>query len=975
VLWTIRRKVLSASLAMTLATAAFGEFAVHGIDVTSALVMETYDHSLTSIDYARAAAVAFAQMDAGLARRRLAGADPAAPDAQQTALLAATRQDLATASARGRSPAVTRAAQAADTALSDWVASRTGVPDWVAVEQRRQAVDAAIGAVINRAVAAADELRRQAWAEAGMMRQLTWMLLGLSVALSGSVALFLIRRIMGPVRAASNAASAIADGKLTTAIPETGRDELGQLLRAMARMRDAIRAMMEREIAQRRSAQGRLADALAHSTEGVMLVDPDGRLAAANARLAEFFPGLAAQLVPGAPAVRLIGAALARGLFATESATQRRVLGRQLLGLSPTPIEPRLRDGRWLRISRSPTSDGGMIAICSDITAVKQREEALQQANLYLDAALNNMIQGLCLFGPDRRLRLANDRFGEIMGLAPALLRPGTELGTILAASADAGKPGSALLTTLGAAPAGIAERRGTSPAERRLAQMADAPDQRDPAAPERRTTERRIQELCPGCVVEICRAPLPDGGWVATFEDVTERRASEARIAFLARHDALTELANRAQLMERLQDAVATLGRGEQFAVLCLDIDHFKAVNETLGHAYGDRLLQAAAERLLAAVRENDTVSRLGADEFAVILRDIERPEDAWELAERLLDALATPFDLEGEPVAIAASVGIAVAPADGAEGQTLLQNADTALHRAKQDGRGSYRSFEAGMDARLLARRAMELDLRRALYAGELAVHYQPLVDTRGQQVIGFEALLRWHHPKQGMIQPTAFIPLAEETGLIVPIGEWVLRTACVEAAAWPERLKVAVNVSPVQFQDTKLVGVVAEALAASGLPPDLLELEVTESVLLQNSSGTLKTLHQLHELGVRISMDDFGTGYSSLSYLRSFPFDKIKIDQSFVRDLSFSQDATAIIRAITAMGTSLGIRTTAEGVETEQQLNQLRAEGCSELQGYLFSRPIPPEDVPALIVQINGNRAVWDNDNAAERQPAVV
>jgi diguanylate cyclase (GGDEF)-like protein len=966
VLWTIRRKVLSASLAMTLATAAFGEFAVHGIDVTSALVMETYDHSLTSIDFARAAAVAFAQMDALQARSRLAGADPTAPDTQQAALLAAIRQDLATASARGRSPAVTKAARAAEAALSDWLATRTAgpTPNWAALEQRRKVVESAIGAVINRAVESGDELRRQAWHEASVMRQLTWMLLGLCVALSGSVALFLIRRIMGPVRAASNAASAIADGKLTTAIPETGRDELGQLLRAMARMRDAIRAMMEREVAQRRSAQGRLADALAHSTEGVMLVDPDGRLAAANARLAEFFPGLAAQLVPGTPAVRLIGAALTRGLFATESGTQRRALGRQLLGLNPHPIELRLRDGRWLRISRSPTSDGGVIAICSDITAVMQREQDLQQANLYLDAALNNMVQGLCLFGPDRRLRLANQRFSEIVGIDPAALRPGTELGEILAASAAAGKPGSALLATLGVAPAGIAERR--------LAQMADA---RTPDVPERRTTERRIQELGPGCVVEICRAPLLDGGWVATFEDVTERRASEARIAFLARHDALTGLANRAQLMERLQDAVATLGRGEQFAVLCLDIDHFKAVNETLGHAHGDRLLQAAAERLLAAVRENDTVSRLGADEFAVILRDIERPEDAWELAERLLDALATPFDLEGEPVAIAASVGIAVAPADGAEGQTLLQNADSALHRAKQDGRGSYRSFEAGMDARLLARRAMELDLRRALYAGELAVHYQPLVDTHGQQVIGFEALLRWRHPKQGMIPPTAFVPLAEEIGLIVPIGEWVLRTACAEAAAWPERLKVAVNVSPVQFQDTRLVSVVGEALAASGLPPDLLELEVTESVLLQNSAGTLKTLHQLHELGVRISMDDFGTGYSSLSYLRSFPFDKIKIDQSFVRDLTFSQDATAIIRAITAMGTSLGIRTTAEGVETEQQLNQLRAEGCSELQGYLFSRPIPPEDVPALIVQINGNRAVWDTDNAAERQPAVV
>ncbi len=573
-----------------------------------------------------------------------------------------------------------------------------------------------------------------------------------------------------------------------------------------------------------------------------------------------------------------------------------------------------------------------MIAVCSDITTARHREQELEQANLYLDVALNNMIQGLCLFGPDQRLVLANQRFGAILGVAPAGLLAGTPLADILAASLDAGHPGSAGLATLGTTPAAEA-------------------------------AARRTQELGPGRVVEIVQAPLPDGGWVATFEDVTERRASEARIAFLARHDALTGLPNRVQLVERLHDAVATLGRGEGFAVMCLDLDHFKAVNETLGHSYGDRLLVAAGERLQAALRENDAVGRLGADEFALIQHDISRPEDAWELAERLLSALATPFELEGQPVAIAASIGIALAPADGADAETLLKNAATALTRAKLDGRGSYRSFEIGMDARLQARRSMELDLRRALPAGEFAVHYQPLVDTGGQRVAGFEALLRWHHPVHGLISPAAFVPLAEETGLIVPIGEWVLRTACAEAARWPGRLKVAVNVSPVQFRDSRLITVVEDALACSGLPPELLELEVTESVLLQNNVATLKMLHALHEIGVRISMDDFGTGYSSLSYLRSFPFDKIKIDQSFVRDLASSADAAAIIRAITALGASLGIRTTAEGVETEQQLTQLRAEGCSELQGYLFSRPIPPEHVPALIARINADRGVWE------------
>jgi diguanylate cyclase (GGDEF)-like protein len=447
----------------------------------------------------------------------------------------------------------------------------------------------------------------------------------------------------------------------------------------------------------------------------------------------------------------------------------------------------------------------------------------------------------------------------------------------------------------------------------------------------------------------------MPDGGWVATHEDVTERQQAEASIAFMAQHDALTGLANRVLFQDRLEQALAMGGRGSEFAVIYLDLDHFKPINDTLGHPVGDGLLQAVANRLEDCVREGDTVARLGGDEFAIIQLAIGQPHHAELLTNRIHEMFQDPFNVQGHQIAVGISVGVAVAPGDGTIAETLLRNADIALYLAKTEGRGTVRFFEPEMDAHIHRRRVLEADLRGAIVRNEFELYYQPSVNLVAGKVTGFEALLRWRHPIRGLVSPADFIPVAEETGMIVAIGEWVLRMACFEAENWPADIIVAVNLSPVQFKKGNLVATVRQALAASGLRPDRLELEITETVLLHDTMGILTALHELRAMGIAVALDDFGTGYSSLSYLRSFPFDKIKIDQSFVRDLAANRESMSIISAVTGLGRSLSMKTTAEGVETQEQLDKLREEGCTEVQGYLFSRPRPASELPALIERL--------------------
>jgi diguanylate cyclase (GGDEF)-like protein len=431
--------------------------------------------------------------------------------------------------------------------------------------------------------------------------------------------------------------------------------------------------------------------------------------------------------------------------------------------------------------------------------------------------------------------------------------------------------------------------------------------------------------------------------GWLLEVHDSAQLGAAHG--------DPLTGLAGREELHRRIC-AHLEAGAAEPFAVLCIDLDRFKLVNDTLGHPMGDALLRRVAERLVRVARRGDLVARLGGDEFAIVQLGAGQPEAAEALAARIVDMVGRTYVVDGHMLNVGASVGVALAHADGLTAEALLKNADLALYRAKADGRGVFRFFEPDMDARMQARRSLEIDLRRALAMKEFELAYQPQVRVEDGAVTGFEALIRWRHPQRGMVSPADFIPLAEEIGLIAPIGEWVVRTACLEAARWPSTVSLAVNLSPVQFRGAKLVGTITSALAHSGLEAHRLELEITEGALLEDADAALTVLNALRDLGVRISMDDFGTGYSSLSYLQKFPFTKIKIDQSFVRRIDQSADCSAIVRAVIALGRSLGMKTTAEGVETDAQFEHIRAEGCTEIQGYLTGRPMTAEDAAALL-----------------------
>lgn len=543
----------------------------------------------------------------------------------------------------------------------------------------------------------------------------------------------------------------------------------------------------------------------------------------------------------------------------------------------------------------------------------------LEQLNLHLDAALNNMSHGLCMFNASGKLIVCNGRYQEMYGLPPELTEPGIALTRIVEHLSATG-------TLLECVQAGIVDagvnQRGS------------------------------IQHLADGRIIAVSRQAMSDGGWVAVHEDVTERRQAEARISYLARHDQLTGLPNRVHFHEQLDEAIGRAKCGKGFAILCFDLDRFKAVNDTLGHPVGDLVLRVVGERLKTCVRTNDLAARIGGDEFAIIQNEVEQPVDSYDLAARVIEIISAPCIINGHDIVIGTSVGIALCPSHGVDSELLLKKADLAMYRAKAGGRGSCRLFEAAMDNRVHDRRSLELDLRRALNSDELKLFYQPLVDPLTRKVTCFEALLRWFHPKRGLILPSEFIPLAEETGIIVPLGDWVLRAACAEALKWPSDIRVAVNLSPIQFRNNNLAQSILSALAESGLPAHRLELEITESVLLQEDASTLALLHQLRELGSRIALDDFGMGYSSLSYLRHFPFDKIKIDRSFIHGLAKGNDAMAIVRVMIQLARVLKISVVAEGVETVAELKFVLEEGCTEVQGYYFGAAQPADRVSEML-----------------------
>lgn len=556
----------------------------------------------------------------------------------------------------------------------------------------------------------------------------------------------------------------------------------------------------------------------------------------------------------------------------------------------------------------------------ADVRAIHLKSEA----DARLGAALRNMSQGLCMFDAGNRVLISNDQLMTLFGASTNTNIVGLHFNDLVDSAVALGK---------------LTVAMGRQVKAQTMAQVAS------------RMPVSYVRKLLDGRSIAICHIPLEGGGWLATYEDISERCQTEAQIAHMAHHDALTDLPNRILFQQRLQEAMARSLRGDAFALLCLDLDSFKTVNDTLGHPVGDMLLRKVTDRLRGQVRETDFIARLGGDEFAIIQTKVEQPTEAISLAERLIGLLSEPFDLDGNEAMIGVSIGIAFPPGDGTDANTVLKNADLALYRAKADGRGTFRLFEPAMDAAIHHRQVLVQELRHALVAGQFEMFYQPIMEAHAQRIHSFEALLRWRHPDRGLVAPSDFIPIAEEIGLIKPLGSWVLTSACADAMQWPEHIKVAVNLSPMQFVNGNLLQQVRHALAVSKLPAHRLELEVTETVLIQDTNATLALLKDLKSLGISIALDDFGTGFSSLSYLRKFPFDRVKIDKSFVDDVSRSGDAIAIVRAVTSLCRILGMETTAEGVETPAQLERLRASGCTNVQGYLFSRPVPLAELPAL------------------------
>ena len=540
-----------------------------------------------------------------------------------------------------------------------------------------------------------------------------------------------------------------------------------------------------------------------------------------------------------------------------------------------------------------------------------------------LQTVLNNMSQGVLMFDQETRLIFCNQRYIELYGLSPEVVKSGCLLRDLLEHRMELGSFSGDVDEYISRLKDGISEGK----------------------------TFNQVVNLPDGRAFSVVNKPLTGGGWLATHEDVTERQRSEERIAHMARHDALTDLPNRTLLLEQLNHEIK---RGECLAVLCLDLDHFKSVNDALGHHIGDELLKLVGERLRGCTRELDVVARMGGDEFAIIMTQMEQATDAAALSKRIRESVIKPYQIEGHQIVTDISIGISVAPMDAVESSELMRNADMAMYDAKADGRGTFRFFEPEMNTRMKVRRELEMDLRKALATEQFQLYYQPLVVLQTNDVNAFEALLRWNHPTRGLISPADFIPIAEETGLIVPLGEWVLKAACAEAVKWPEHIKVAVNLSPAQLNNRNLVNMVKAALDQSGMSPHKLQLEITETVLLQNTFTTLATLHELRKMGVQIALDDFGTGYSSLSYLRSFPFDKIKIDRSFIQDLSNGAEPLAIVNAVAGLAKCLNMTSTAEGVETREQMEVLQSIGCTEMPGYLFSKARPAGEIRQFFTQ---------------------
>jgi diguanylate cyclase (GGDEF)-like protein/PAS domain S-box-containing protein len=669
--------------------------------------------------------------------------------------------------------------------------------------------------------------------------------------------------------------------------------------------------------------------ALSNMSHGISMFDQDRRLMVWNQRYAEIYR-LPQDLLAARPHVNGVMTELvARGILKGD--TDRRAIDQKIAAMDQYSIDSQrveeFSDGRLILVSRQPMAGGGWVSTHEDITERVRREEELRKQaaeltriNMQFDAALSTMTQGLSMFDDQKRLIVWNDRYAELYQVPSDLLKVGTPFEAIvtdrLARGVVKGDTSALAVKT-------------------RVAELAGLPP-----------NSSRIDELADGRFVLLARQPMEGGGWLTIIEDITERRRAEAEIVHLARHDVLTGLANRAEFNAKLDEASKRLKRGGgAVTVMMLDLDKFKAVNDTLGHPSGDQLLVEVARRLQSTIRETDVLARLGGDEFAILQEGgASQHEGAIALALRIINAISQPFDLHGQAAGVGTSIGIAMAPENGVEPEELLKSADLALYDAKANGRNDFRIYQAAMREVAHSQQSAESELRDAIARDEFELHYQPVVDVRTRRLCGAEALIRWRHPAKGLIAPDKFIPLAESTGLIVPLGEWILQRACADAALWPAHLKIAVNISAVQFKRGNLFDVILCTLVETGLAPERLELEITETSLLENQDAHLTTIRQLKNLGISMALDDFGTGYASVTYLTSFPFDNIKIDRTFTHGVLTRRDCAAVVSSVLALAQGLGTVTTVEGIDTEEQLEYMRNAGAEFAQGYLFGRPVP-------------------------------
>jgi diguanylate cyclase (GGDEF)-like protein/PAS domain S-box-containing protein len=681
-----------------------------------------------------------------------------------------------------------------------------------------------------------------------------------------------------------------------------------------------------------RKTNARFDAALAHMPTGLCMFDADDRLAVWNERYLELYGMSADVICHGVHVYDVVEHRKQVGGLDKDVRTYVSEFLRELREIGKSSSTSRLKNGRIVSVANAAITGGGWVGIHEDITERVGDEEALfnqarelSRINLRFQTALSHMTQGLSMFDERKRLVVWNNRFAELYDVPERFLKVGTSYEEI------------------------IADRF-----ERRIVKATDASraavDAKVAELSSMATDSHRIDELADGRFLLLSRQPMQGGGWLSIIEDITERRRAEAEIVHLAKHDVLTGLPNRAQFNDKLEEAGKRLKRGgAAVTVMMLDLDRFKAVNDMLGHPAGDELLIEVGRRLKSTLREVDQLARLGGDEFAIIQEGgANQHEAAIALALRITSAISEPFDLSGFEVNIGTSIGIAMAPEHGSEPERLLKSADLALYAAKAQGRNDFCIYQPDMLENATSQQVAESELRDAIAGEQFEMHYQPVVDIQTRQICGVEALLRWRHPVKGLVGPDRFIPLAESNGLIAPIGEWVLQRACADAAKWPDHIKLAINISAMQFKKGNLFELILCALVESGLAPERLELEITETSLLENQEAHLATIRQLKNLGITLALDDFGTGYSSVTYLTNFPFDKIKIDQSFTRDVLERGDYAAVVSSVIALAHGLGMVTTVEGVETEQQFEYVREAGVNLAQGYLFSRPVPASEL---------------------------